>query len=110
MNAFMPQLLAVTLFTVATATAASTTRKSDPLPQSRAESIALSQVPGGEVKSAEVEQEHGRLIWSVDIAMPASSDVSEIQIDAITGAVVSRQLETSAQQADEAASESAGHR
>src|SRR3954454_18522779 len=62
-----------------------------------AEKIALAKVPGGTIKEGELEKEKGRLIWSFDIAMAGSSDIKEVQVDALTGAVVSVETETAAQ-------------
>lgn len=53
-----------------------------------AEKIALEQVPGGRVKEAELEHEHGKLVWSFDIEQKASPDIIEVQVDANTGKIV----------------------
>ncbi|HEY5163387.1 MAG TPA: PepSY domain-containing protein [Terriglobales bacterium] len=50
---------------------------------------ALAKVPNGTVKEAELENEKGKLVWSFDIATPGSKDISEVQVDANTGEVVS---------------------
>jgi hypothetical protein len=68
-----------------------------------AERIALARVPGGHIKEGELEKEHGVLVWSFDIALPASADITEVQVDAVSGAVVSVVTETPADQAKEAA-------
>ena len=62
---------------------------------------ALAKVPHGKVKSAELEEEHGKLIWSFDISTPKSRNITEVQVDAKTGKVVSTQVETPADQAKE---------
>jgi uncharacterized membrane protein YkoI len=67
-----------------------------------AEKIALAKVRSGTVKSAELEQEHGALVWSFDIAAPKSSDIHEILVNARTGAIVHTELESPAAQAKEA--------
>jgi uncharacterized membrane protein YkoI len=54
----------------------------------QAEKIALAQVPGGTVKEAELEREHGKLVWSFDIATADSRQVMDVEIDAETGAVL----------------------
>jgi uncharacterized membrane protein YkoI len=59
-----------------------------------AEKTALQQVPNGIVKEAELEKEHGKLIWSFDIATPDSKDITEVAVDAITGKVVSMEKES----------------
>jgi uncharacterized membrane protein YkoI len=66
---------------------------------------ALTKVPNGRIKTAELEKEHGRLIWSFDISMPKSTKITEIQVDANTGKIVSTQVETLADQAKEAAAD-----
>jgi uncharacterized membrane protein YkoI len=85
-------------------TATSTHRKPK-ISQSEAERTALAQVPQGTVRGAELEREHGRLIWSFDIAIPNSQDIKEVQIDANNGAVVAIETETQAEQAEEAAAD-----
>jgi uncharacterized membrane protein YkoI len=66
-----------------------------------AQQTALQQVPNGTVKEAEIEKEHGKLIWSFDIAVPDSKDIKEVAVDALTGQVVSIETETPEQQAKE---------
>ena len=68
-----------------------------------AEKTALAKAPGGTIKEGELEKEHGKLIWSFDIATPNSPDITEVAVDAITGAVISVENETPAQQAKEKA-------
>jgi uncharacterized membrane protein YkoI len=53
-----------------------------------AEATARAQVPNGAVKEAELEREHGKLIWSFGFATPDSSDTTEVNVDAMTGSVV----------------------
>jgi uncharacterized membrane protein YkoI len=73
--------------------------------QEEAAKTALAKVPSGKIKSAELEKEHGKLIWSFDISMPKAKNITEIQVDAKTGKIVSTQVETPAEQAKEAAGE-----
>ncbi len=63
--------------------------------------IALGKVPNGTVKEGELEKEKGKLIWSFDIATPGSANITEVAVDAITGAVVAVDVETPADQAKE---------
>ncbi len=72
------------------------------VPEAKAQKTALAKVPGGSIRSSELEQERGKLIWSFDIAMPRSRNVTEVQVDAKTGKIVSTQIETPADQAKEA--------
>lgn len=56
--------------------------------------IALDRVPNGIIKEAELEKEHGILVWSFDISNPNSKDITEIQVDAKTSKVVSVKKES----------------
>ncbi len=67
-----------------------------------ARATALAKVPGGVVQSAELENEHGKLVWSFDIKHPKSPKVIEVQVDAKTGTVVSKKAESPLEQAKEA--------
>jgi len=66
-----------------------------------AEKAALVKVPGGTIKEGELEKEKGKLIWSFDITTPGSTDIKEVQVDAITGQVVSVETETASAEAKE---------
>jgi Peptidase propeptide and YPEB domain len=60
-----------------------------------ARTIALRQVKArSTVKSAELEVEHGRLVYSFDLVQPGRSGVEEVQVDARTREVVSMRHET----------------
>jgi hypothetical protein len=73
--------------------------------KAEAEQIALAQVSQGTVKSAELENEKGQLVWSFDIARPGTRDITEIWVDAKTGEIISTQNETPSDQAKEAAAD-----
>lgn len=73
--------------------------------EAQAKTTALSKTPNGTVKSAELEREHGRLVWSFDIARPSVKGVTEIQVDAKSGKIVSMKKETPAQEAQEVKAE-----
>ena len=73
--------------------------------QDAAQKIALAKVPSGTVKSAELEQEHGALVWSFDIATPGSADIHEILVNAKTGKIVYTEIETPKAQAKENAAD-----
>ena len=73
--------------------------------RAEAEKIALARVPGGKTISGKLEKEKGRQIWSFDISMPGSRNITEVWVDARTGKVVHVVLETPAEQAREAAAE-----
>ena len=70
--------------------------------EAKAQKTALARVSGGSIKSSELEKERGKLIWSFDIAMPKSRNITEVQVDAKSGKIVSTQIETPAGQANEA--------
>jgi len=53
-----------------------------------AQATALAKVPNGTVKECELEKEHGKLIWSCELNTPDSKDITEVNVDAITGEVV----------------------
>lgn len=59
-----------------------------------AERIALTRVPGGTIKEGELETEHGKLVWSFEIAQRTSPEVIEVQVDAMTGEVVAMESDT----------------
>jgi uncharacterized membrane protein YkoI len=69
--------------------------------RAEAEKIALTKVPGGTVKEAELEKEKGKLVWSFDIATPGTKDITEVQVDALNGEVVAIEKESPAEQARE---------
>jgi hypothetical protein len=73
--------------------------------QEQATRTALVRVPNAKVHSAELEREHGRLVWSFDLAQQGKAGATEIQVDAITGKIVSVKQETAAEEATEARKE-----
>jgi Peptidase propeptide and YPEB domain len=77
------------------------------LDRHEAEKIALTSVAHGVVKSVELEKEHGKLVWSFDIARPGTKEITEVQVDAKTGQIVLVENETPAQQAAEAQADKA---
>ena len=77
---------------------------------SAAAQTALAKVPGGTIKSSELERGHGKLVWSFDISRPKTANISEVQVDAKTGTVVSETTETPKQQREEAAKGKSEHR
>lgn len=69
----------------------------------QAEKTALAKLPNGAIQSGELEREHGKLVWSFDISTNSSKNVTEVQVDAKSGKIVSVTTETPAEQAKEAA-------
>ncbi len=72
-----------------------------------AEQTALTKVPNGTIKEGELEKEHGRLIWSFDITTADSKNIKEVAVDAISGDVISVDMEIPVDQAKEAAEDAA---
>lgn len=70
--------------------------------QDEAQETALAKVPGGTITGGELEKEHGKLIWSFDITKPKTKSITEVQVDAVTGKIVSTKLESVKDQASEA--------
>jgi len=70
-----------------------------------AEKTALEKVPNGKVKDAELEEEKGKLIWSFDLSTPGTKNTTEVNVDAITGSIVSVDVETPKAEATEAKEE-----
>ena len=67
----------------------------------QATKTALARVPNGTVKEAELERENGKLVWSFDIATAGTKDITEVQVDAKTGEVVSVEKESAVAEAAE---------
>lgn len=108
---FKPALALVALTSLAIGTAfagepsQAALMKQAKVTQADATRTALSRAPKARVQSAELEREHGRLVWSFDLATPGRSGITEIQVSATSGQIVSVQHESAAQEAAEASSE-----
>ena len=66
-----------------------------------AQQTALAKVPNGTVKAAEIEKEKGKLQWSFDVATLGTKDITEVNVDAMTGDVISVDKESAASEAKE---------
>ena len=66
-----------------------------------AQQTALAKVPNGTVKEAEIEKEDGKLQWSFDVTTPDSKDITEVNVDAMTGDVISVDKESAQSEAKE---------
>ena len=66
-----------------------------------ATATALAKVPGGELRSVELEKEHGKLIYSFDVAVPGKPGIEEVNVSATTGKVVSQEHESAKEEAKE---------
>ena len=111
MKYFIFPVLATALLAATSATLAHEPTHAQLLAQAKvseadARATALAKVPAGSISSSELEREHHRLIWSFDIAQAGSKNVIEIQVDARTGKIVSRTVESPGKEAKEAAAES----
>jgi uncharacterized membrane protein YkoI len=95
-------LLAVFLAVIFPQLLAYPTDKKPKITMEQARATAVAKAPG-DVKSAELEREHGKLVYSFDIK--TTSGVREIQVDANTGVIVSDQVESAADEAREASKE-----
>ena len=70
--------------------------------------LALAQVANGMIDEEEIEEEHGKLVYSFDITVRGRRGVEEVQIDALSGAIVSHEHETPRQAARERAADARG--
>jgi len=82
-----------------------TLQKEAKISEETARATALKQVPNGTVKSAELEREKGKLIYSFDITVPGKSGVEEVNVNAIDGTVVGQDHESAKTEKKEAAAE-----
>ena len=74
-------------------------------PLDSAWALALRTVPGGAVKSAELEREHGKLIYSFDVKVAGKPGIEEVNIDATNGKLIGREHEGDEDEAAESAHE-----
>src|SRR6201999_3688476 len=92
-----------------------TTAPSKPKPETQAQlqreekvslgdatATAQKAVPSGKITGHELEREKGKLIWSFDIKTVGKAGTEEVNIDAMTGAVIDRHHESPADEAREA--------
>ena len=59
-----------------------------------ARAMALREVPNSKVEAGEIEREGGKLIYSFDMKVANRTGIDEVNIDAMTGKLVSKQHET----------------
>jgi uncharacterized membrane protein YkoI len=81
---------------------AGATQADPPITLKAARKVALARVPGGKIQEEKLEREHGRLVYSFEIAQ-GTSEIQEVEVDANDGAVISGQQEDDKQ--DEKAGE-----
>ncbi len=63
--------------------------------RTHAELIAVSRARSGKATSSKIERSHGRLVWTVQIALP-NNGATQVQVNALTGKVVAIKPEKSA--------------
>ena len=61
---------------------------------------ALKKVPG-EIQEEELEKENGKLVYSFDIRATGQKDITEVQVSAMDGSIVSVEKENPAGEAEE---------
>ena len=76
-------------------------KKEAKIAEADARKTALAAVPGGKVQSHELERENGKLIYSYDIKVAGKSGIEEVNVDAMTGAIVAQQHEDAKAEAKE---------
>jgi len=69
--------------------------------------LAIARVPSGAIEKAELEREKGSLIWSLDIRVPGQEGITEVNVNAVTGAVLPTEHENAAAERREAREDSA---
>jgi len=71
-----------------------------------ARSTAVKRVPG-EIKEEELEKENGKLVYSFDIQATGEKGITEVQVNAVDGSIVSVEKEDAAAEAKEKKQETA---
>jgi uncharacterized membrane protein YkoI len=80
-------------------------RKEAKISMKTARATALKEVPNGKVRKSELERENGKLIYSFQIKLAGKTGWEEVNVDAVTGAVVSHDHETAKSEKKEEAAE-----
>ena len=101
MKTYLAKTAGLLVFVAVVAVGCATSPSNAKISRGDAERAALAKVPNGVIKEGELEKEHGRLIWSFDIASPGSKDITEVHVDAKTGEVIATEKETEAHEAAE---------
>ena len=70
------------------------------IPVEQARATAVKRVPG-EIQEEELEKENGKLVYSFDIKATGQKDITEVQVDAVTGSIVSVEKEDAAHETTE---------
>ncbi|MEO5509051.1 MAG: PepSY domain-containing protein, partial [Longimicrobiales bacterium] len=73
--------------------------------ETAARATAMARVRSARVQSFELEEENGKLIYSYDLKVTGRSGIEEVQVDAITGKIISVVHESPADEKKERAAE-----
>jgi uncharacterized membrane protein YkoI len=94
---------ALTAFTISSGVTSgkSEGKRSGTITKAQAERIALTKVPGGRIRSAELGTARGQHFWSVYIAKSGSKNAKEIRVDTTSGQILAVQTERPEDQAEE---------
>ncbi len=95
----MKKLIAV--FLVGLFAVASASAQNKLIGMKRAKQIASQRVKG-KIKSAELEKEHGKMIYSFDVST-GKGQITEVNIDAYTGKIIAVDVENKKDEAKEKA-------
>jgi uncharacterized membrane protein YkoI len=96
MKTFIPSLILASIlitFTSGCATSQAELQAQARISKADAEKTALTKAPGGTIKETELEKEHGKLVWSIEMSVPGERDLTEVHVDAITGEIVAVEKE-----------------
>ena len=99
----VPLSITVGLLAAGLAACTSPNAKDAKITKAEAQKIALARVPNGAIKESELEKEKGKLIWSFDVATPDTKNITEVNVDAVTGEIVAVDIETPENEKAEAA-------
>jgi len=79
--------------------------KAAKITEAAAAETAHKRVPNATIASVELERENGRLIYSYDMTTKGKSGVDEVNVDAVTGKIISVAHESPVTEKKEAAAE-----
>lgn len=77
------------------------------IPEDSAVAVARARIPAGTVSSLELEREHGKLMYSMDVKVPGKPGIEEVNVNAIDGSVIAVEHESASTEAKEAKAEAA---
>ena len=90
----MASMARAVCFSIALASAFASLEAQAAITREQAERKALKAAPGGSLLNGGLERAGGRFVWWFDVSIPGSRNVKAIQVDALTGAIVSNTLES----------------